>query len=322
MNNYHILYTADHQYFSHMLTSIYSLMENNNKRKITVHIIEDQFTEEDNRNLDILNDLYSNLTIKRYSIHKLDKLMDPYHLPKWRGSDVTNARLFAHEIIEDTDKLLYLDSDTIIVDSLDELFSKKTTSSVSAVKEIEIPNHIKEKVSTYYNSGVILFDYDLWEQEDCFSELYTILRNADIELIYPDQDLLNLALSERITPLSPTYNIYPAIEKMKKHPLVARKFYHDHSFYTYKEIKEALAHPHILHNLEYLHSRAWKENIIHPFNEEYELYRSIWDPSFEREPNDDFLANTSITPYLNMMCKSFFPEKVHQKIKQRINKKT
>lgn len=322
MNRYHILYTADHNYFPHMLTSIYSLIENNPKRKITVHIIEDEFTLEDNRNLDILNDLYSNLEIKRYSIHKLDKLMKPYDLPKWRGSDVTNARLFAHEIIDDTDKLLYLDSDTIVVNSLDELFALEIFTPVAAVKEMIIPNHMKEKVSTYYNSGVILFDYNLWEEADCFSDLYTTLKNTDTELIYPDQDLLNLSLPERITTLSIDYNINPVIQYMKSHPIIARKFYHDRSFYTYQEVKEALSHPHILHHLEYLHSRTWKENKVHPFNQDYEQYRKLWDPNFTREETDDFLANFSLAPYAKMISNTFLPEKVHQKIKRKINKKT
>ena len=71
MTKFHVLYTTDHNYFPHMLTSIYSLAENNKNNNIKVHIIEDGFTDEDFYNLDQLNDLYDNIDIKRYNIDKI-----------------------------------------------------------------------------------------------------------------------------------------------------------------------------------------------------------------------------------------------------------
>lgn len=181
MTKFHVLYTTDHNYFPHMLTSIYSLAENNKNNNIKVHIIEDGFTDEDFYNLDQLNDLYDNIDIKRYNIDKITELMKHFNIPKWRNTDIANARLFANEIIDETDKILYLDSDTIVVGDLKDLFDKKIQRPLAAVKEILIPEHINnlsfdycsEKVEAYYNSGVLLFNYNAWDQENCLDDLYS-----------------------------------------------------------------------------------------------------------------------------------------------------
>ena len=90
MTKFHVLYTTDHNYFPHMLTSIYSLAENNKNNNIKVHIIEDGFTDEDFYNLDQLNDLYDNIDIKRYNIDKIAELMKHFNIPKWRNTDIAN----------------------------------------------------------------------------------------------------------------------------------------------------------------------------------------------------------------------------------------
>ena len=186
MTKFHVLYTADHNYFPHMLTSIYSLAENNKNNNIKVHIIEDGFTDEDFYNLDQLNDLYDNIDIKRYNIKKITELMKHFNIPKWRNTDIANARLFSNEIIDETDKILYLDSDTIVVDDLKGLFNKEIQRPLAAVKEILIPSHLKSlnmefygnNIESYYNSGVLLFNYDAWDQENCLDDLYSVSKST------------------------------------------------------------------------------------------------------------------------------------------------
>ena len=45
MKKYNFLYTTDNNYFIHMLTSIYSLLENNKDIYLNIHIIEDNLSE-------------------------------------------------------------------------------------------------------------------------------------------------------------------------------------------------------------------------------------------------------------------------------------
>ena len=151
---YNFLYTADSNYFNHMYLSIYSLLKNN-LYPLTVHIIESGFTKEQMCKLETLFSLYENASFEIYSIDKLKNIMEHYSIPKWRGTDIANARLFSSEII-DVDKVLYIDCDTIISSSLKDVFNN--SNAVSAVREINIQEHVKDRLEHYYNSGVLLFD--------------------------------------------------------------------------------------------------------------------------------------------------------------------
>lgn len=226
-NSNHILYTADRTYFPHMLTSIYSLLENNPTNRFIIHVIEKDFTKKEDKMLEILQGMYPNVEIQVYSSTKISKMMRKFNIPKWRGTEIANARLFFHELAPEINKLLYLDSDTVVVNSLDSLFNKELTKALAAVKNFEIPDHIKEHagfIKNYYNSGVLLFNYVLLEQEDYLKKIYEYAKQDQIPLKYPDQDLINLALSERIEPLSINYNIHPLAYQLKNIPLYLEEY--------------------------------------------------------------------------------------------------
>lgn len=329
MKKNHILYTADHNYFPHMLTSIYSLAENNKENELIIHIIEDKFTKEDISLLEQLKILYNNIELKIYSLDDLAWLMSQFNIPKWKGTSIANARLFANELINDVDQILYLDSDTIIVNSLDELFSKEINTPLAATKEFLIPQHLDKlnreykniKIKNYYNSGVLLFNYDLWYQEDCLDELYSVSQNYNKELIYPDQDLINIAFSNNIEELSLDYNIVPLVKELENHKLLAKKFLKDHPiYYSYNEVMESLKHKHILHALNYMGLQAWDDSKVHPFQQEYLNYRKIWDPNFipcKVSSNKKYYQIPYISD-LNLLAKTFLKEETHKKIKQKL----
>lgn len=191
-----VLYTSDSNYFNYMYVSIYSLLKNN-QYPIVVHVIQSDFTNEQISKLERLFSLYKNATVKFYSLELLRKTIEKISLPKWRGTDISNARLFAHEII-DVDKILYIDSDTIIASSLEKVFDTNIEKPVSGVRELVIPNHIKPYLNSYYNSGILLFDYQLWDQMDCDKLIFDAKNDLRLPLIYPDQDLLHLALHENL----------------------------------------------------------------------------------------------------------------------------
>lgn len=260
-----------------------------------------------------------NVEIKLYSFENINKLIKKYNIPKWRNTDIANARLFAHEFIKDVDKILYLDSDTIIADSLIDLLNKNCTLPISAVKELYIPKHMKDVVDIYYNSGVILFDYKLWENEDCTKLLCNCIKNNKLQLIYPDQDLLNISFYDMIDTLTADYNINPALYVLKKYPLLARH-YHDKliKLYSLEETDMALNSPHIFHMLNYLNSRPWIKNQIHPYNDIYRYYRFLWDQNFNLDQIDNIFLKMKFLPFLKVSANILLSEKQIEKVKSKI----
>lgn len=319
MHCYNFLYTADHTYFPHMLTSIYSLVMNHLEDNIVIHIIESNFSKEDYTLLDNLFVDYSNVQIKLYSVTQIHSFIERYNIPKWRGTDIANARLFAFEIVQDVEKLLYIDSDTIVNNSLINAFKSKMDVPVAAVSEFEIPLHMKKYLDKYYNSGVLLFDYNKWDEFACLDLLYDKMKSNDAKIIYPDQDLLNLALSEIISPLTVDYNVMPIVYDIMKYPFLAkRKFNNSANFYAFEEIDKALEHPRIFHLLGNLYGRPWQKGSINPFNNFYDDYRHMWDLSYEKEENHHLMTKFKIMSYFNVLATTCLPSEACQTLKNKV----
>lgn len=322
MKTYHILYTTSEKYFPHMITSIYSLLENNQDLNFNFNIVENDFSYENKKLLDELLCLYPNSNVIFYDVVDFNNFTSLYRLPKWRGSDISNAKLFATELLDNEDKILYLDSDTLVVDSIKPLLEYQCDYPVSAVMESNVPKRMSNKTSNYYNSGVLLFDGEKMNHGDCVSTIYDTLRKSEIEVLYPAQDILNMALQSRIGSLDLSYNITPYIYDLSKHPLLLKNFCEEHNFfYTEEEIKEAVQHPRILHHSAYLNSRVWDNNRIHPFRKQYKYYRNLWDGDFQKDKNDSVLTKFPFLPYMNLAMNSLFSESTCKRLKDNVKQK-
>lgn len=321
MEEYNFLYTCDQKYFPHLLTSIYSLALSHIDKNINIHIIEEGFRENEYRKLEELTTICQGIHFQFYPFGQIKNLIEQLQIPNWRGSSMANARLFAREVLPNLDKVLYIDSDTIIKDSLIEAFNQEIASPLSAVKEMVIPLRMQRNIPSYYNSGVVLFNYPEWDKENCFSILYNTALNNTVPLHFPDQDILNLALNERISPLDLTYNITPTVYDIMQYPLLAQlKFQDPHAFYSYEQIKSALDNPHIFHLLGTVSGRPWDNGNANPFRFLYEEYRTLWDTAFKTE-DSKVLPQTQFVSFLNILCTACLPNNVTQQIKNKVRQK-
>ncbi|MGM9834422.1 MAG: glycosyltransferase family 8 protein, partial [Bacilli bacterium] len=282
MEKLHFLYTADSNYFNHMLTSLYSLAIHHFSDDVVIHIIEDSYTKEQLMELKNFQNRFSNIELKLYPIDSLIKQMELVNISKYRNSYMPNARLFISELI-DVDKILYIDSDTIIDNSLKDIFKLKTGKAIGAVKEAVVPVYMKKEVEDYYNSGVLIIDLEKFKENDCLSKIVDTTIKSDIDFLYPDQDILNIALSEDIVPIDFSYNIFPSIYNIMKNKQLAKiALRNSDHFYTYQEIENAIANPHIYHLLTVFKNRPWNKNSINPYNEMYDFYRKYWDANYTK----------------------------------------
>lgn len=318
MKIYHVLYTASKKYFPHMLTSIYSLLENNKDLSFTIHIIEEGFEDEDRKLLERLLESYPMNNLKLYDMKKLYNIMKLYGILDSNNNALLNARLFASEIIDNVDKVLYLDSDTLVINSLKEILRKNIDEPVAAVRQSIVPKDMKDIVPNYYNSGVLIFNYEKYSTEDCLSEIYNVV-NSSYFSAHPEQELLNLSFPDRILDLDISYNVTPYIYDLSKHKVLLSNFCRkNENYYTKKQILESLKTPHILHNLAYLNTRVWDNNNIHPFIGEYSYYRNLWDKDFKQEESTSILSKFPFLPYLNLVANTLFNDDIYNNVKKKV----
>ena len=142
-----------------------------------------------------------------------------------RWSPVIFYRLFACNIFPDVEKMLYLDSDTLVMRDLCELFNTDISNyAVGAVRDIAPTNdplnpsgayvaHFKEdylKHDLYVNSGVLLLN--LPKMQTMLDKLLAV----SVPLRYPDQDVINVALDGAIKSLELKYNFVPNTKISRK----------------------------------------------------------------------------------------------------------
>ena len=124
-------------------------------------------------------------------------------------------RIFLPELLPEASRVLYLDIDTIARDDLTELWQTDLSKHyVGAVTNIWEPWNEGYPAGAlglsgpeaYFNSGVLLMNLDLMRRDDCLQRLHEHALEHSAELVWPDQDTLNVVLGERRLPLHPRWN--------------------------------------------------------------------------------------------------------------------
>jgi lipopolysaccharide biosynthesis glycosyltransferase len=136
-------------------------------------------------------------------------------------------RVFLPELLPDAERVLYLDADTIAVDSIAPLWEADLTGHwLAAVTNVFQQNHMHRPAqlglegSHYFNSGVLLLNLAEMRRDGCTARLVEYARsNPDIE--WPDQDTLNVVLGERRVELHPRWNF---MNSMVRFPWAADVF--------------------------------------------------------------------------------------------------
>jgi lipopolysaccharide biosynthesis glycosyltransferase len=123
-------------------------------------------------------------------------------------------RIFLPELLPDVDRVLYLDVDTIALDSLEPLWETDLAASyIAAVTNVfYMRSHAQRALdlgiepADYFNSGVVLMNLELMRRDDSSSALFEYARAHAAELAWPDQDALNVVLGKRRFALHPRWN--------------------------------------------------------------------------------------------------------------------
>lgn len=133
------------------------------------------------------------------------------------GRKGTWYRTFLPGLRLDVDRMLYLDVDLIVTDSLAPLFEIDMTGQwVAAVTNVLQHDHTHRPAElglpdhAYFNAGVLLMNLEQMRRDDCTGRLLEFAR-ADPELLaWQDQDAINVVLGERRLPLHPRWNLMNA----------------------------------------------------------------------------------------------------------------
>ncbi len=116
----------------------------------------------------------------------------------------------------DLDRVLYLDSDIIILGDIASLWEVDLGNAViGAAPDINDATEMKQKLAlsaatTYFNSGVMLIDLKRWREAEVGSKTLAYCRDHEETLTYWDQCALNVVLAGRVCVLDWSWNFQTA----------------------------------------------------------------------------------------------------------------
>lgn len=259
-----VVTASDENYAPYLSVMIATALENCNKaRRIKFYVIDDGLSEYSKQGLEeTVNKYSSNASIQFLTVEKdiYEDFLVSDHITTTAYLRISLPNLLAKE---DYKKVLYLDSDVLVLDDIvklyDEPLNGKTIGAIIDPGQVKALERLGiDSDDLYFNSGVMVIDIDQWNKKEITEKtIYYLSENGD-RIIYHDQDALNAVLYEDWEQLHPKWNMQTSLI-FERHPAPNEKYER-----LYKEGNEK---PSIVHFTG--HDKPWNTLKDHPYTNLY-----------------------------------------------------
>ena len=217
--NIPIFFTVDDKYIPFLAVALQSLIENSSENNCySIKILYTNISEENQNN--ILKYERKNVNIEFVDLnYYIDKIKDKLYTRDYY-SKTTYFRLFIPELYPQYDKVLYLDSDIVILSDIADLYNVDMEDNLVAaapddvIQTIEVFQEYAEKVvgvadyHNYFNAGILLMNLDQLRKFK-FQEKFLYLLETVKFSVAQDQDYLNRLCKGRVKLIENTWDRMP-----------------------------------------------------------------------------------------------------------------
>lgn len=218
-NKIHIALGFDNNYIVHVYAMVTSIFHNNRQNKIYFHVVATGLSNEEKNDFKYYIK-QNNAQVAFYDIPEF-LLNNNITIPANTHFTAANLyRLFFPALLDTTiKKLLYIDTDTIIIGDLQPLFDYPLgNAALGAVPDSHFP-HREELgitgVGNYFNAGILLIDLDNWRDQRVSENVIQFIVDNPDKTPYIDQDGLNVILKNKWVKLDIKYNFTLADVKLQ-----------------------------------------------------------------------------------------------------------
>lgn len=218
-NKIPIFFAVDDEYIPFLAVALQSLIENSKKENYyLIKILYTNITEENQNKIKKYEAENINIEFVCLSYY-INKVKDKLYTRDYY-SKTTYFRLFIPDLYPQFDKVLYLDSDIVILSDVADLYNEDMESNLLAaapddvVQTIEVFREYAEKVvgvatyKNYFNAGILLMNLDELRKFK-FQEKFLYLLETVKFSVAQDQDYLNRLCKGRVKLLENTWDRMP-----------------------------------------------------------------------------------------------------------------
>lgn len=218
------------------------------------------------------------MTLTFISAEKCRKEVESWDVPAHRGSWVTYYKLLVGSLFEadgDVDRIIHIGADTLVTGTLEELADFDFHGAPFAMNWSERLFHCHFRLNYRYAiAEMVYFNLPTWRALKCEERCRQFAKRYGKCYDSKDQDILNMEFQFEYAQLPLKYNLYASTinfsEKNKRKFNAAKVI-------TDKEVKEAYAHPEIIHIPKTFLYRPHEKGSLEPI-------KGLWWSYLERSP--------------------------------------
>lgn len=273
--NLNIAYACDNNYIEQTGISMISLFENNKEfENISIYFIDMGISDTNKNKLRSIVNSYN----RRIDFVKFEEIAWDLEADQGeRHIRSVYAKLFLFRLSDKLKKILYIDSDTIIKESLLELWNQDIEGKCIAATITTCKPSIKRKLnlpenSAVVNDGIVLIDLNIWRDKRYLEKCLHAIKSFGGHPPVLSEGIINMVLHDDIYYMHPKFNVTAMLTMFKKEELDALT---GTEYYSGKQVKDAVSSPTIIHYAGNTCIRPWFKNSEYPLNEYYFEYRNI-----------------------------------------------
>lgn len=266
MNNINIVFNIDRNFVQHCVASMNSvLMSYRGKHHIVFYIVHKDLCSDDIKKIKTLESGICTIEFLKIDGSLLKDLPIGGNTVSNEITLSTYFRLFLPILLPlSVDKLIYLDADTVTLESIDELWKTDVSDfALAAVPDKEtyqMQNKKRLGISSsykYINSGVLLMNIGYLRKINFVNLALNYVRKNKDNIVYHDQDVVNALLYKKIFYLSYKWDMMDCY--LYKEPICDKRYVEDVSVYQ--------KNPGIIHFAGYI--KPWHKECINPYKDYY-----------------------------------------------------
>ena len=303
-NTLNVAYSFDDGYAQHAAVSITSLLENNKDiEEIFIHIITNSLSKENVSRIEQIASQYER------TIHYID-LQKLTHRLKIETNFNRSAygRIFL-DSLSDIERIIYIDSDTVINGSLKDLMMLDLNNTlVAGVQDTVNPYYIlniglNHNVRYINDGGVIVMNLKLWREMNITPKCIDFICKFNGCPPHNDQGTINAVCNGYIKILPASYNVMPPMFCFTHKQIL--KLFKMKKYYTQVDIDIAIKKPIVIHFTDEFFNRPWFSNCIHPLKDLYLKYLSLTPWKGCEQQHKELTRNCKIQNWVYSNCPFF-----------------
>jgi lipopolysaccharide biosynthesis glycosyltransferase len=207
----HVACVVEGSYLAHCATMLHSVLSHASGSSVHVHVVP--APDVDERAVRRLG-AWLEAAGATMTLHTVDDARCAGLPTVGFTGKATWYRIFLPELLPEAERVLFLDADLVVCDDLEPLWTTDLSGTyLAAATNVCEPEYLGRPAQLglagpgeYFNAGVLLMDLEAMRRDGCTQRLYEYgVEHAD-ELVWRDQDALNVVLADQRTPLHPRWN--------------------------------------------------------------------------------------------------------------------